>query len=82
MKRAGVLIFCFGALMAVGAGLLMSLNLGSVCQLDAANPPASVFRLATGATGYRLFGIVMWSAAITSVVGAAYTSVAHSELKR
>ncbi|HEX4934516.1 MAG TPA: NRAMP family divalent metal transporter, partial [Gemmatimonadaceae bacterium] len=43
--------------------------------LDAANPPASVFRLATGATGYRVFGIVMWSAAITSVVGAAYTSV-------
>ena len=43
--------------------------------LDAANPPASVFRHATGEIGYRIFGIVMWSAAITSVVGAAYTSV-------
>jgi len=43
--------------------------------LDPANPPASVFKLATGAIGYRLFGIVMWAAAITSVVGAAYTSV-------
>ncbi len=43
--------------------------------LDPANPPASVFMLATGALGYRLFGIVMWAAAITSVVGAAYTSV-------
>jgi len=43
--------------------------------LDSSNPPASVFRLATGEVGYRLFGIVMWSAAITSVVGAAYTSV-------
>ena len=43
--------------------------------LDPANPPASVFRAATGELGYRLFGIVMWSAAITSVVGAAYTSV-------
>lgn len=43
--------------------------------LDPANPPASVFKLATGALGYRLFGIVMWAAAITSVVGAAYTSV-------
>lgn len=43
--------------------------------LDPANPPADVFRIATGAIGYRLFGIVMWSAAITSVVGAAYTSV-------
>jgi Mn2+/Fe2+ NRAMP family transporter len=44
-------------------------------KLDAANPPASVFRIATGELGYRLFGIVMWAAAITSVVGSAYTSV-------
>lgn len=43
--------------------------------LDAANPPASVFRLATGEGGYRLFGMVMWAAAVTSVVGSAYTSV-------
>lgn len=43
--------------------------------LDAANPSASVFRHATGEIGYRIFGVVMWSAAITSVVGAAYTSV-------
>jgi Mn2+/Fe2+ NRAMP family transporter len=43
--------------------------------LDPANPPAAVFRLATGNVGYRLFGVVMWAAAITSVVGAAYTSV-------
>ncbi len=44
-------------------------------RLDPANPPGSVFRLATGQIGYRLFGVVMWAAAITSVVGAAYTSV-------
>lgn len=44
-------------------------------ELDAANPPASVFRLATGELGYRLFGVVMWAAAITSVIGSAYTSV-------
>jgi Mn2+/Fe2+ NRAMP family transporter len=43
--------------------------------LDPANPPASVFRLATGEIGYRIFGVVMWAAAITSVVGSAYTSV-------
>lgn len=43
--------------------------------LDPANPPASVFQLALGQFGYRLFGVVMWAAAITSVVGAAYTSV-------
>lgn len=43
--------------------------------LDATNPPASVFKLAAGELGYRFFGVVMWCAAITSVVGAAYTSV-------
>ncbi|MFD3002709.1 NRAMP family divalent metal transporter [Pontibacter toksunensis] len=43
--------------------------------LDPANPPASVFQLAAGKLGYKLFGIVMLSAAITSVIGSAYTSV-------
>ncbi len=43
--------------------------------LDPENPPASVFRHAAGEMGYRVFGVVMWSAAITSVVGSAYTSV-------
>lgn len=44
-------------------------------QLDPANPPASAFKIAAGQIGYKIFGIVLWSAAITSVVGAAYTSV-------
>lgn len=43
--------------------------------IDDKNPPASVFRNAAGNFGFRIFGIVMWSAAITSVIGAAYTSV-------
>lgn len=43
--------------------------------LDPANPPASAFKIAAGQIGYKIFGIVLWSAAITSVVGAAYTSV-------
>lgn len=43
--------------------------------LDPGNPPASVFKLAAGELGYRFFGVVMWAAAITSVVGASYTSV-------
>lgn len=51
------------------------------------NPPASVFQLAAGQTGYRLFGVLMWSAAITSVIGSAYTSVSflrtfHPSLER
>ncbi|GGH88657.1 Mn2+/Fe2+ NRAMP family transporter [Pullulanibacillus pueri] len=44
-------------------------------QLDPSNPPASVFKLAAGMVGYKIFGVVMWAAAVTSVVGAAYTSV-------
>lgn len=43
--------------------------------IDEKNPPASVFQNAAGDIGYKLFGIVMWSAAITSVIGAAFTSV-------
>lgn len=43
--------------------------------LDPSNPPASVFKLSVGDIGYKFFGVVMWAAAITSVVGAAYTSV-------
>ncbi|MEK3808738.1 NRAMP family divalent metal transporter [Bacillus sp. FSL H8-0547] len=44
-------------------------------QLDPANPPASVFKYAAGNAGYKMFGVIMWAAAVTSVVGAAYTSV-------
>jgi Mn2+/Fe2+ NRAMP family transporter len=66
------------AITGVMRALLFLAALGVVTQgvaLDAGNPPASVFRIAAGEVGYRFFGMVMWSAAITSVVGAAYTSV-------
>lgn len=52
--------------------------LGVVSQglaLNPDNPPASVFQHAAGTVGYKLFGMVMWAAAATSIVGAAYTSV-------
>jgi Mn2+/Fe2+ NRAMP family transporter len=39
------------------------------------NPAASVFKIAAGSAGYKIFGVVLWCAAITSVVGSAYTSV-------
>jgi Mn2+/Fe2+ NRAMP family transporter len=39
------------------------------------NPAASVFQIAAGNVGYKFFGVVMWCAAITSVVGCAYTSI-------
>ena len=49
--------------------------IGLGLAIDDANPPASVFQNAAGPVGYKIFGIVMWSAAITSVIGAAFTSV-------
>lgn len=39
------------------------------------NPASSVFKIAAGEIGYKFFGVVMWSAAITSVIGASFTSV-------
>ncbi|RZT21459.1 NRAMP family divalent metal transporter [Fictibacillus sp. BK138] len=72
-----------GSISAIGIASIMRIflflaALGVVAQgltLDPANPPASVFKLAAGNIGYKIFGVVMWAAAITSVVGAAYTSV-------
>ena len=39
------------------------------------NPAAEAFRLAAGDFGYRLFGLCLFSAGVSSVVGAAFTSV-------
>lgn len=44
-------------------------------SLDPENPAASAFRYGAGEIGYKFFGVVLWSASITSVIGAAYTSV-------
>jgi len=71
------------ALLGIGVATIMRVVLflgafgvvSSGAVIDPANPPASVFRAAAGDVGYRFFGIVMWAAAITSVVGSAYTSV-------
>jgi Mn2+/Fe2+ NRAMP family transporter len=44
-------------------------------KLDPGNPAADAFRIAAGEAGYRIFGVILWAAAITSVVGCSYTSV-------
>jgi Mn2+/Fe2+ NRAMP family transporter len=72
-----------GAVTAIGLASVMRIllflaTLGVITaggHLDPANPPASMFRLASGEIGYKLFGLVMWAAAITSVVGSSFTSV-------
>jgi Mn2+/Fe2+ NRAMP family transporter len=43
-------------------------------HLDKNNPAATVFETAGGRWGLFVFGIVLWSAAISSVIGASYTS--------
>lgn len=43
--------------------------------LDPANPAADAFLQGAGQVGYRFFGLVLLCAAITSIIGAAYTSV-------
>ena len=80
-----------GALQEVSTSAVMGISVASLVRIflflaslgviskglaiDAANPTASVFQLAAGEIGYRLFGLVMFSAAVTSVIGSAYTSV-------
>lgn len=71
------------ALMGMGIATIMRILLflavlGVVSKgmtLDPASPPASTFKLAAGNIGFKLFGMVIWAAALTSIVGAAYTSV-------
>ena len=46
---------------------------GAVLNKD--NPATTIFHFAAGEIGLRIFGLVLWSAAISSVVGASYTSV-------
>jgi Mn2+/Fe2+ NRAMP family transporter len=43
-------------------------------HLDKDNPAATIFESAGGRWGLFIFGIVLWSAAISSVIGASYTS--------
>jgi Mn2+/Fe2+ NRAMP family transporter len=72
-----------GALSAIGLASIMRLllfiaALGVVSKgftLDPSNPAASVFKLASGEVGYKIFGVVIWAAGISSVVGSAYTSI-------
>lgn len=61
-----VRIFLFLAVLGV-------VSLGN--QLGAENPAADAFKIAARTVGYKIFGLVFLAAALTSIVGAAYTSV-------
>ena len=75
VSRHSVIAILLAAAMRI---ILFLAALGIVVKgihLDAANPASTVFSNAAGRIGLYLFGIVLWSAAITSVTGSAYTSV-------
>jgi Mn2+/Fe2+ NRAMP family transporter len=74
VKRSAVSGIMLASIMRI---LLFLAALGVISHggiLQENNPAASVFKLAAGPIGYKLFGVVMWCAAITSVTGSAYTS--------
>ncbi len=46
------------------------------------DPAGSAFQAAAGDIGLRVFGLILWAAAVTSVIGAAYTSVSFMTSSR
>lgn len=44
-------------------------------ELAQSHPAASAFYNAAGEVGLRMFGVIFWAAAVTSVIGASFTSV-------
>lgn len=56
-------------------------TLGVVSQgikLDPSNPAAAVFSSSLGVIGYKVFGLMLLAASISSVIGCAYTSVSFT----
>jgi len=44
-------------------------------QFDSTNPAATPFLTVAGIMGYKMFGLVLWSSAATSVVGCSFTTL-------
>ncbi|MCO1338945.1 hypothetical protein BJH93_08570 [Kocuria polaris] len=75
VSRSSVLSIIVTGIMRI---LLFLAILGVVAggvALTSDNMAAEAFGAAAGEIGMRLFGVILWSAALTSVIGAAYTSV-------
>ncbi|WP_082567208.1 NRAMP family divalent metal transporter [Janibacter sp. Soil728] len=54
---------------------ILGVVVGGVNLIGVDNPPAVAFEAALGTVGLRIFGVILWAASITSVIGASYTSV-------
>jgi Mn2+/Fe2+ NRAMP family transporter len=75
IARSSVIGILVTALMRVVLFLAVLGVVAGGVTLAADNPAGSAFEAAAGQVGLRLFGIILWAASITSVIGAAYTSV-------
>ncbi len=75
INKSSVTGICIATIVRI---LLFLAILGVVVKgvtLDSANPAADAFLQGAGQIGYRFAGLVLLCAAITSIIGAAYTSV-------
>lgn len=68
IMRVALFLAVFGV---IAAGY----SLAPVYEGDPANPAAIAFLRGVGPLGFRFFGVVLFVAGLTSVIGAAYTSV-------
>lgn len=50
--------------------------------LSSDNAAADAFQFAAGEVGLRMFGIIFWAAALTSVIGASYTTISFVTTQR
>jgi Mn2+/Fe2+ NRAMP family transporter len=74
ITRASVMGIAITALMRVVLFLAVLGVVTTGADIDETNPVASAFTAALGDAGRIFFGAVIWIAAITSVIGASYTS--------
>ena len=56
-------------------GVVVETVTSPATTLDASNPAGDAFLQGAGQIGYRFFGLVLLCAAVTSIIGCAYTSV-------
>ena len=56
-------------------GVVVETATSPATTLDASNPAADAFLQGAGQIEYRFFGLVLLCAAVTSIIGCAYTSV-------
>ena len=76
ITKSSVLAISLASLMRI---LLFAAILGVVVNigkpLGTVNPAAEAFRLGAGNLGYKMFGVILFSAGLTAMVGSSYTTL-------